>query len=223
MTVAHQREALCDLLDGLTDEQWTAETLCDGWDAGDVVAHLLVREREPWAMPGLVLGGVFARFTAQRTRRRKAGTGRASLVAALRAGPPLPLRAGPAGRMQICEDWVHGEDVRRGGAHAGPGPADPASVLEALWWGAGVYARQALSGLRRPGVVALEDGMGRRRTYRVGGRLVLGTDAAAGARVIGRPGELVLWATGRGSAAGVEIDGPDGGLVAALRGLEAAV
>lgn len=223
MTVAHQREALCDLLDALTAEQWAAETLCDGWDAGDIAAHLLVREREPWAAPGTVLGGPFAALTEQRTRRRKEGTERASLIAALRAGPPLPLRAGPAGRMQVCEDWVHGEDVRRGGAQARPGPADPASVRDALWWGTAVYARQTLSGLRMAGVAALEDDAGRRRAYKVGGRVALGTTAPAGATARGAPGELALWAAGRGAAARVEIDGSDERLVAALRGLKGSV
>lgn len=223
MAVSHQREALCDLLDSLTAQQWAAETLCDGWDAGDVAAHLLVREREPWTMPGIVLGGALGKLTERRMRARKERTGRESLIAALRAGPPLPLRAGPAGRMQIAEDWVHGEDVRRGGAQAGPGPADPASVRDALWSAIGLYARQTLSALRVPGVVALEDDGGRRRAFKVGGRLALGVEGAAGATVHGAVGELALWAAGRTGAARVEIAGSDERLVAAVKSLEASV
>lgn len=223
MTVAHQREVLCDLLDTLTAEQWTAETLCDGWDAGDVAVHLLVREREPWTMPGILLGGPFGAFTAQRMRRKKQGTGRESLIAALRAGPPLPLRVGPLGRAQIGEDWIHTEDIRRGGAQAGSGPADPASVRDALWASSGLFTRQALSVLRVPGVVAVQDDAGRRRAFKVGGRLALGTTGPAGSTVGGSPGELALWAAGRGAVAEVTIDGPDERLVAAVRGLQASV
>ena len=35
------RLALCDQLDGLTDEQWNAASLCDGWRVRDVLGHLV--------------------------------------------------------------------------------------------------------------------------------------------------------------------------------------
>lgn len=39
------------MLADLDDTQWEAETLCTGWDAGDVAAHLVVRERESGPCP----------------------------------------------------------------------------------------------------------------------------------------------------------------------------
>jgi len=35
------RLALCDQLDGLTDEQWNAASLCDKWRVRDVLGHLV--------------------------------------------------------------------------------------------------------------------------------------------------------------------------------------
>lgn len=35
------RLALCDQLDGLTDEQWDSASLCGGWRVRDVVGHLV--------------------------------------------------------------------------------------------------------------------------------------------------------------------------------------
>ncbi len=35
------RLTLCDQLDGLTDEQWNAESLCDRWRVRDVLGHLV--------------------------------------------------------------------------------------------------------------------------------------------------------------------------------------
>ena len=37
-----ERRQLADLLDGLSDEAWTASSCCDGWTVEDVVAHLTV-------------------------------------------------------------------------------------------------------------------------------------------------------------------------------------
>lgn len=54
-----QRTALCDILDGLTDEQWQHPSLCGDWTVRDVAAHLTyshARLREvmgPWLRAGL--------------------------------------------------------------------------------------------------------------------------------------------------------------------------
>ena len=40
-TVAAERVALADLLDGVADDVWDRPSLCDGWTVRDVVAHLV--------------------------------------------------------------------------------------------------------------------------------------------------------------------------------------
>ncbi len=46
-----ERQGLCDLFVELGPD---APTLCDGWTASDLAAHLVVRERRPDSGPGLV-------------------------------------------------------------------------------------------------------------------------------------------------------------------------
>jgi uncharacterized protein (TIGR03085 family) len=47
-----ERAALLDLLTGVGPD---APTLCEGWTTHDLAAHLVVRERRPHAVPGLVV------------------------------------------------------------------------------------------------------------------------------------------------------------------------
>ncbi|HBA95165.1 MAG TPA: TIGR03085 family protein, partial [Acidimicrobiaceae bacterium] len=53
-----ERAALCDLLLDVGPE---APTLCEGWTAAHMAAHLVLRERRPDVGLGLVLPGPFAR------------------------------------------------------------------------------------------------------------------------------------------------------------------
>ena len=53
MTLAQtERAALADLFTELGPDQ---PTLCEGWDTGDLLAHLLVRERRMDAAAGVVI------------------------------------------------------------------------------------------------------------------------------------------------------------------------
>lgn len=200
--VRRQRETLCDLLESLSDQQWDAETMCEGWDAGDVVAHMLVRERDLWAAPGIVLPPLAALAEKRMASRKRKG--RAALIAALRKGPPRLMAFGPLGRVQVGEDYIHAEDIRRGaaadltGAELTPddGTGD-AEVDEILWGGIGRFAPLTLKGLRAEGVVAMTDG-GRTRAYRVGdGMARAAGDGKADVTLSGSAGELLLFVTGR--------------------------
>lgn len=200
MTVSatQRRAGLCDLLASLTLEQWTAETLCAGWDAADIAAHLIVREREPWTGPGLVLGGPFAGLTDRRRATWKA-RGRERLLGRLRAGPPWPLTVGPLAGTQIVEEWIHEQDVRRGGAGLTTPPPGP--QLERLLWGAA--RRFAARTLAVDGAVVVELTDGRRRhrlTARRGLPIATSTDAAPDVTITGRVAELLLYAVGRAGA-----------------------
>lgn len=208
-----EREQLVATVNALTDEQYNAETLCTGWDAGDLMAHLLVREREPVAAPGIVIGGPFARITAKRMRARKA-RGRERMLAQLATGPPRWLTFGPLDDSQAVEDWIHHEDIRRGAAGLSGRITSP-QMSRPLWLAVKRFARLTLAKTPAKGVVALTDGS-RTTKFRVGpdARFALKTDGEADATVTGSAGEMALFVTGRPSE--VEISGGDA-MVGALK------
>ena len=128
---AQERAALCDLFDRLGPD---APTILDGWTTKDLVAHLLLRERDPLAAPGLVLPGPLARLAERRTaamvERREFGW----LVTRLRSGPPIGFFRLPWVRSfpSLNEFFVHHEDVRRAN---GLGPReDLTPEMEAALW-----------------------------------------------------------------------------------------
>ncbi len=66
-----ERLALCGLLEKTGPD---APTLCEGWNTGDLAAHLVLRERRPDAAAG-ILGGPLAGYTTRvqnRIRERTA-------------------------------------------------------------------------------------------------------------------------------------------------------
>ena len=115
MTVANRR-LIADLLEGLDDEQWRAETLCRGWTVHHMAAHLV--------QPMLVgFGRFFA--TALRYRgdtdktvdhlaRRLARRSRSELVTTLRERADdglAPARVGPMG--PFADTCIHLRDIAR--------------------------------------------------------------------------------------------------------------
>ncbi|HSK96017.1 MAG TPA: maleylpyruvate isomerase family mycothiol-dependent enzyme [Euzebyales bacterium] len=195
--VHRQRQGLCDMLADLTPEQWAAPTLCAGWDAADVAAHLIVREREPWTAPGLVVGGRLAKLTAQRYAAWKA-RGHRRLVQALRSGPPWPL-SGVLGDSQAVEDWIHEQDIRRGGAGL-PTPEPDAPLAEALWRAVRRIGARTLA-VGAPLIIELTDGL-RHHRLKARGRapLAMSTSAPPDVIISGPISELLLYIAGRSGA-----------------------
>ncbi len=190
-----EREALCDLMRELGPD---ATTLLEPWTTRDLAAHLYLREHDSLAAPGLVLPGVWGRFAE---RRRTALTRRdyGTLLASIRSGPPRGffrigwVRRGP----NLNEFFVHHEDVRRAN---GLGPRTNIGGLdEALWRNVGFAARFLTRRLHGVGLELAWDGTTQVRRARRG---------EPTARLIGRPGELLLCLFGRGDAADVEVSGP---------------
>lgn len=200
-TDLRERRELCDLFDRLGPD---APTLCGDWTTADLAAHLVVRERRPTAMPGILLGDAFGGALGRHTESVMASLARdhtyPEIVELVRTGPPLgPTRLRPIGHaMNTIEFFVHHEDVRRaGGERRRTGRQD----LDVDLWGllgrmAPLLIRKArLSGIQ----VVLDGGVGRPR--RVG--------SGAEVTMTGPPGELVLELYGRRSVAEVTYDGPD--------------
>jgi uncharacterized protein (TIGR03085 family) len=95
----------------------------------------------------------------------------------------------------VVENWVHHEDVRRANGQ-GPRPAD-ADVDDTLWRSLRLSAFIARRKLKGAGLVL---------STRDGRELVV-KDAEPRVTIVGNPGELVLFMTGRQESADVHLDG----------------
>ncbi|MEX5632955.1 TIGR03085 family metal-binding protein [Parafrankia sp. FMc2] len=205
-----RREILADLLRELGP---ASPTLCTGWTAHDLAAHLVTRERVLWAGPGLVMGALHGI-----TERAERATMRAhtypELVEMFRAGPPRwhPTRfAAVDDAANLIEFYVHTEDLRRaapdgpdGGLAGGSAgtvwnaaESDAAPDRNAMWASLRLIG---LAGFRQSaiGVVAERTDAPGRLTLRRREPVV---------EIVGPPEELLLYAFGRRAAARVELRG----------------
>jgi uncharacterized protein (TIGR03085 family) len=192
---AAERAQLVDLLDELGPD---APTLLAPWTTRDLAAHLVLREHDPLAGPGLVLPGTWAHF-AERRRRALASSDFAWLVATIRSGPPPGLfRIGWVRRFpNLNEFFVHHEDVRRAN---GRGPrTNERAMDEALWRSVSQGRRFLARRLRGAGLELQWAGTAHSVRARRG-------DPTA--RLVGLPGELLLYLFGRNDVARVEVLGP---------------
>lgn len=203
---ARERAQLCLRFDELGPD---APTLCEGWSTFDLAAHLVIRERNPLAAPGILVPPLAA--LADRGMEREKRKGYARVVERVRTGPPPGPFAVPKLRevINLVEYTVHHEDVRRAN---GMGPrADVDDLQDAIWRGVRRLARFAIRGVPK-GVgidLARPDG-GERATARAGERV---------ATVTGDPIEILLWAYGRGDHAEVELAGAADELTGARFGI----
>ncbi|BCB88407.1 TIGR03085 family metal-binding protein [Phytohabitans suffuscus] len=186
-----ERRLLADLLLEVGPD---APTLCEGWTARDLAAHLVMRERRPDAAAGILVGPL--RAHSERVRVALAARPYPELVRMVRTPPwwsPVsnPLADAAANTLEF---FVHHEDVRRG--RPGWRPRElPRAQQEALWRRAGGTARLALRRVRAA-VRVQAPGYGE-TTAGAGGDQV---------RLVGAPGELAIFLTGRQRAARVQVD-----------------
>jgi uncharacterized protein (TIGR03085 family) len=192
---AIEREGLCALMKEIGPE---APTLLEPWTTLDLAAHLVIREHDYSAAPGLVVPGAWGRF-AERRRQALTQTAYASLLTTIRSGPPRGFfRMGWVRRVpNLNEFFVHHEDVRRAN---GLDPRTNSAVLdEALWRNVGLAAWFLARRLRGLGLDIAWVGTRKVRRARRG---------RPTARLSGRPGEVLLYLFGRQGAANVEVSGP---------------
>ena len=196
MSPRTQREALCDALGAVHP---SAPTLCVGWTAHHLAAHVWLRENRVWAGVG---ARVLNRPEQLEHRMTEVMTQRpyADLVASIRRGPGglsafrLP---GMEAAANTLEFFVHCEDVRRGSGNNTPRPTD--LLLEELCWKRlPAMSRLFLRGC--PVAVWLERDVPPGEPVRIG----RGPDIVT---LSGAPSELLLYLFGRRGAAQVEVIG----------------
>jgi len=182
-----------------------APTLCTGWAARDLAAHVVVRERRPDAAAGIAFGPL-----ARHLRSVQSGLARSDawpdLVAKVRQ--PSPLLVGPLDDwFNNTEFFVHAEDVRRAQPDWVPLPVD--ARREGVLWRVlrqrgRVFFRHQVVGV----VLALPDG----RTHTV-------RDGSPAVTITGPASELLLYAYGRRGVARVQVTG-DADAVRAFQGAD---
>ena len=215
MTFAQsERAELADLLDQVGPD---APTLCEGWSAHDLVAHLWIRETDPVGAGGIVARPL-AGFLERRMAETKARWPYAELVDKVRNGPArfsVFAIPGVDEGANTIEYFVHHEDVRRAvtdpagaaGSAAAAAPRELGEDVEGWLWRRLKLLARAQFRRSTVGVVLEREGSrgpdGEPETIR----------AAAGTHIvtaIGRPSELTLLAHGRTGAARVRLVGePD--------------
>lgn len=114
-TIAAERLALADQLDGLDDAQWATPSLCDGWTVHDVAAHLAGVNQIK--LSEVVTALAKSRFSFARANRvmvaRQAARPSQDIVADLRRfaeGRFAPPGLGSV--APLTDVLVHGQDIR---------------------------------------------------------------------------------------------------------------
>lgn len=196
-----ERQDLCTLFEELGPD---VPTLCEGWTARDLAAHLVVRERRPDAALG-ILAAPFERH-GEKIRLQFAAKPWDELVELVRSGPPRHSVFGAPAIDRLAntmEYFIHHEDLRRTNG-MGPRKLHP-ELSDQLW---DIVRRMSKLTLRKaPCGVTL-------RTP--GGRTVVANGAVPRVSVRGPVGELALFVYGRQGAAQVELLGADGDVAALL-------
>ena len=113
-TVAAQRRAFGDVLEGLPESDWNAPSLCSGWRVREVVAHMTMpfRYPAPRFLGEMVRSrGNFARM-ADRVARRDARAPIGTLLDGWRTNENHPWKP-PGGGLKgaLTHDLVHGLDI----------------------------------------------------------------------------------------------------------------
>ncbi|MCX5075913.1 TIGR03085 family metal-binding protein [Streptomyces sp. NBC_00513] len=189
-----ERLLLADLLESAGPE---APTLCDGWRARELAAHVVVRERRPDAAGGLLLNVLKTRL--DKVMEEYAAKPYEELIQLIRTGPPkmsLYSLKQIDEAANAVEFYVHAEDVRRARPDWSPRALDPV-FSDSLWSRLEKLAR--LTGRRSPVGLVLR---------RPNGQTTVAHKGTPVVTVTGEPGELTLFCFGRQSSAAVELDGP---------------
>jgi len=194
-----ERAQLCGVLDVVGPE---APTLCAGWTTYDLAAHLVLRESDPLGVPGIMIPALpaLARLTDRGMRRLKAANSYPTLVDRLRNGPPVWSPMGwpklePA--VNTMEFFIHHEDVLR--AIDPSARRDLTTRAQGILW-AGVKSQGKALARRAPAALRVA------RTDNEASVTVKPGEPVVTVR--GLPAEIALYLFGRGTVAGVEIQGP---------------
>src|SRR3954451_3881692 len=202
-----ERAALCN---SALEAGEAAPTLCAGWTVKDLVIHLLVRERDPLAGPGIVIPQLHG--LTRRSERRMQGQDFSALVERVRNGPPKwsVMAIPPVDQLfNTLEYFVHHEDIRRGSAGWEPRElTDRENRI--LFKGAATAGKRFVKSVGVPVQIRWTDGERVREAV-----LADGDDPVV---LTGEPAELTMFLFGRNQHTGLKFEGPQAGIDALRSG-----
>jgi len=110
-----ERNRAADMLEALTPEQWSADTMCEGWNVRLVAAHMMIAGEQSTGrfIKGLVGSGFRFDTMTKRDVSQAAQLSPTEIIARIRARttttnkPPAPAMA------MLGEVVVHGTDIRQ--------------------------------------------------------------------------------------------------------------
>lgn len=176
-----------------------APTLCEGWDVTHLLGHLVLREH---SLPRTAFDMISKRppgrevFLGRTVAKAGDDTGYHRLVNRFAGGPS---RFNPIGRIgdaaNLVEYVVHHEDIRRAGDSPAAPRELPSDEVAAIWKRSSMITNPSFKS-SPVGVTLVAPGYGRRVAK-----------PGSGVVITGAPVELILYSSGRRSAAHVEITG----------------
>lgn len=195
-----EREALAGLL---LSQGPSAPTLCEGWQTRDMAVHLYLREHRPDAAAGMFLPPVKSHLESVTSTLEKRPY--EELVEGFRLGPPKwnPMRLADS-FVNLSENFIHHEDVRRGGGERVAPRELPAEMRAELWR---VVQQASRVMVRADGVQVVFEAVDDNPDSSAASpeRHICGAKQGDEVRISGPVGELLLWVFGREDAAEVEI------------------
>ncbi|MBO3749237.1 maleylpyruvate isomerase family mycothiol-dependent enzyme [Streptosporangiaceae bacterium NEAU-GS5] len=150
-----ERLALADLLERLPDDEWARPSLCDGWTARDVAAHLTQQQVGFGAALAMLIRahGDVGRGIRDAARRRAAAWSTGQIIAAIRGMVGSRRHnAGVTCRETLIDILVHTQDIviPLGRDHAMPTRAAVVAA-DRLWsmrWPPPLPGRRRMTGFR---------------------------------------------------------------------------
>ena len=184
-----EREKLAQLMLDLGPD---APTLCEEWTTKDLAAHLFVREKRTHMAGGYLVPALKSLTDAEEAKVKERPY--EHVVQAWAAGPPLHIK--PLDRfVNVSENFIHHEDVRRGGQTAeSVEPREFSRDVETkLMAAVKMMGKMSLSSSEVPVVLTPPN----HPAVTIGGKRGVSDHGDRVVRVMGDPGELLLWVTGR--------------------------
>lgn len=195
-----ERQALAGLL---LSKGPDAPTLCGEWNTRDLATHLVVREYRPDAAVGMFVP--FARKHLDNVTKQQEQRDYAELVEEYRQGPPKwnPMRL--ADRfVNLGENFIHHEDVRRASASGGGEPRELPEKMRTELWGLLKQISRVFIKPTDVRVVFEANDVISETTGETPARHIAGAKDGFGVVVSGDVSELLLWVYGRDEVAQVE-------------------